>query len=323
MEVKKKCVYGLADASLKWYGRVKSFLLQNKGKISVADPAVFYWHNGTELLGIICVHVHDFLWAGVADFENGIVDNLRMTFKIGKEETERFKYIGLGINQCEDDIIIDQESYINHLKPIDVSPDIKDSPLTDKERDLLQSKIGQLLWISSQTRPDISYSTCQLATRLKSGTVKDLLEVNKVIQQLKSYCLRLRYVKLGKDKDLKIIVFTDGAHGNLVDGGSQGDYFVFLVGENGKCALISWQSRRIRRVVKSSLAAETLSMSDGIDGAIFVNALLSEIYFGNTRSLPIEFITDNQSLVDALKSSKYASKSTKGDQKRMDAMGKY
>ena len=54
---------------------------------------------------------------------------------------------------------------INHLKPIDVPPDRKkDSPLTDKERDLLRSKIGQLLWISSQTRPDISYSTCQLAT---------------------------------------------------------------------------------------------------------------------------------------------------------------
>ena len=115
----------------------------------------------------------------------------------------------------------------------------------------------------------------------------------------------MRYVKLGKDKDLKIIVFTDGAHGNLVDGGSHGGYFVFLVGENGNCALISWQSKRIHRVVKSPLAAETLS--DGIDGAIFVNALLSEIYFGNTRSLPIEFITDNQSLVDALKSSKYVS----------------
>ena len=94
----------------------------------------------------------------------------------------------------------------------------------------MRSKIGQLLWISSQTRPDISYSTCQLATRVKRGTVKDLLEAKKVIQQLKSYCLRLRYVKLGKDKDLKIIVFTDGAHGNLVDGGSQGGYFVFSCG---------------------------------------------------------------------------------------------
>ena len=35
--------------------------------------------------------------------------------------------------------------------------------------------------------------------------------------------------------------------------------------------------------------------------------LLNEIYFGNTRSLPIEFTTDNQSLVDALKSSRYVS----------------
>ena len=50
------------------------------------------------LIGIICVHVDDFLWAGVADFENDIVNNLRLTFKIGKEETERFKYIGLNIN---------------------------------------------------------------------------------------------------------------------------------------------------------------------------------------------------------------------------------
>ena len=67
--------------------------------MSVADPAVFCWHNGTELQGIICVHVDDFLWAGVAEFEYDIVNNLRLIFKISKEETESLKYIGLGINQ--------------------------------------------------------------------------------------------------------------------------------------------------------------------------------------------------------------------------------
>ena len=67
--------------------------------------------------------------AGVADFENNIVNNLRLTFKIGKEETESFKYIGLGINQCQDNVIIDQQSYINQLKAIDVSPDRKKIPL--------------------------------------------------------------------------------------------------------------------------------------------------------------------------------------------------
>ena len=106
---------------------------------------------------------------------------------------------------------------------------------------------------------------------------------------------------------MKIKEFTDGAHDNLVDGGSQGGYFVFFAGENGKCALLSWQSKSIRRSIKSSFAAETLSMSDGVDGASLVNALLSEIYFGNILSLPVEFIIDNQSLVDALKSSRYVS----------------
>ena len=77
------------------------------------------------LLGIICAHVDDFLWVGVADFENEIINNLKLTFKIGKEEFESFKYIGLGINQCKDDIIIDQESYVNLLKPTDVYPDRK------------------------------------------------------------------------------------------------------------------------------------------------------------------------------------------------------
>ena len=58
--------------------------------MSVAYPAVFYWHDGTELLGIISVHVDDFLSTGVADFENNIVNNLRLTFKIGKEENWGF-----------------------------------------------------------------------------------------------------------------------------------------------------------------------------------------------------------------------------------------
>ena len=56
----KKCVSGLAEVV--W--QCEEFSVA-KCKMSVADPAVFYWHNGTVLLGIICVSVDDFLWAGV------------------------------------------------------------------------------------------------------------------------------------------------------------------------------------------------------------------------------------------------------------------
>ncbi len=39
----KKCVYGLADASLYWYNRVKEIVMRSVGTMSQVDPAVFYW----------------------------------------------------------------------------------------------------------------------------------------------------------------------------------------------------------------------------------------------------------------------------------------
>ena len=60
-----KCVYGLSDASLKWYQRVKNFLLSTDGNMSKVDPAVFCWHNGDRCLsGVLACHVDDFLWGG-------------------------------------------------------------------------------------------------------------------------------------------------------------------------------------------------------------------------------------------------------------------
>ena len=41
--------------------------------------------------------------------------------------------------------------------------------------------------------------------------------------------------------------------------------------------LISWQSKRIKRIVRSSLAAETLALSDGVDHAIYLSVLLKEL----------------------------------------------
>ena len=63
--------------------------------------------------------------------------------------------------------------------------------------------------------------------------------------------------------------------------GSQGGYLIFLVDENSKFNLISWQSKRIKRVIRSSLAAETLALSDSVDHAIllvcFIKRVISKI----------------------------------------------
>ena len=105
---------------------------------------------------------------------------------------------------------------------------------------------------------------------------------------------------------MKLVVYVDAAFGNLHDGGSQTAYLIFFVNPNEKFNLISWQSKGIKRVVCSSLAAEALAMSDGIDSALYIAALLNKlIYDKSEQQIPIHYVTDNKSLCDALALNKY------------------
>ena len=52
------------NASLKWYNRRRAFVLTNGGKISEIDPSMFTWHENNSPIGVIIVHVDDFLFAG-------------------------------------------------------------------------------------------------------------------------------------------------------------------------------------------------------------------------------------------------------------------
>ena len=136
-------------------------------KESIADPALFYKYNNGSLEGFLAVHVDDFYWSGTKHFEKTVISRLRSTFNVGKEESEDFTYVRLSVNQDKHGITLDQVSYISSLKKIQVPSDSKEDCLNMKDSDSLRSKLGQLLWISGQTRPDVSFHTSHLATRLK------------------------------------------------------------------------------------------------------------------------------------------------------------
>lgn len=108
---------------------------------------------------------------------------------------------------------------------------------------------------------------------------------------------------MGKDSSLKLVVFSDSSMGNLPDGGTLGGHLIMFMGEDGRFSPICWQ---IRRVVWSTLAGETLALGDGIDSAVFLATMYSEITTGDCTSnnLPIVCVTDNHSLLDAVKSTK-------------------
>lgn len=308
----KKCVYGLSDASLHWYKRVKAVMTECGGLVSKVDPSVFYWRdkNGA-VIGILACHVDDFIWGGAPEFENTI-DHIRKTFKVGKENEDQFEFCGINLMCSGGNIYLSQDKYAENLNNIKMDPNRaaeKDSDLTEGEKSLLRSKVGQLLWLAHQGRPDLLFDVTVLATNVKHGKVKHMQMANKIMTKAKGSGLSLKFQQLGPSECLQFVVFSDASLGNLADGGSQGGYLVLLVGESGRFSPIWWNSRKIRRVVRSTLAAETLSLSEGVDMAIFIATLFSELMCGGTNKLnvPLVCVTDCKSLFEAVKSQKFVS----------------
>lgn len=305
-----KCVYGLTDASLHWYTKVKNVLIELGAKNSKMDPAVFFWSEDGSLHGILACHVDDFLWAGDTTFQKNIMPKIREIFEVGREETSSFSYTGLEIRYCGDHIELNQEKYGRSLEMIDISKSRsmqKEMLLEEDEKAQLRSKIGQILWMGRQSRPDIMFDACMLASAYNKATVKDILDINKVIGRLKQGKLTMKFQKLCEP--LQLTVFADASFGNLPDGGTQGGYIILLTDATGKFSPVCWVSKKIRRIVRSTLAGEVLAMSDAIDSGIFLANMFSELLQGEARpsEFPLVCVTDNKSLFDAVKSNKSVS----------------
>ena len=90
---------------------------------------------------------------------------------------------------------------------------------------------------------------------------------NKVITYLKQDPAQIILKQLGKDKNLKFVVYANTSYGNLPDEAGQVT-LVFLTGENKKYLILTWQSKRIKLVVRNSLGGETVTLSDAIDDGL-------------------------------------------------------
>ena len=65
--------------------RVKTYLLSIKLVMLKADPALFYYHDNNNLIGMIAIHVDDFLWSRTNEFETNVtISKLQNMFMVGK-----------------------------------------------------------------------------------------------------------------------------------------------------------------------------------------------------------------------------------------------
>ncbi|XP_018008572.1 uncharacterized protein LOC108666247 [Hyalella azteca] len=272
------------------------------------NSALFFYFKKGVLSGIICIHVDDFCWDGEDFFRDTVINSLKDKFLIGTTSHGSFKYIGVHLERdSAGGIGLSQDDYVRSLEEVKLEEKHKRSRsdvLSEMEKRDYRALVGQLNWIATQTRPDISFDVCELSSVFDKARVDDLIRANKVVKKVQSRSVVVQYPKLRDQNQLTIECYSDASFGNLKDGGSQGGHVIFIVDSDGKRCPVTWQYKRLRRVVKSTLAAETLALLDSAEAGVYIATLLAECLNLSVGDFVVKCFVDNRSLVDAVHSTK-------------------
>ena len=299
-----KCLYGLKDASRAWYNKVESKLEKAGFEKSYHDAGLFFLKRNGKLLGIVGIHVDDFISTGTLEFSRDIIPKVLSVFQVGKSENESFLYTGFKIKKNKNNITLDQQDYISRIEMPILDATIlleKEDDLTPKELTIYRMMVGCTNWVARITRPDLNYDMVSLSTKFKGGKVEDLKTAKKVLANIVQNEATITLSSVGDLRKAELWLYTDASFGNLNNGvDSTGSYILLLINpKNGKCAPLDWKANKIKRVVNSTLAAEALSLYAGLDAAIAMKNQLRMI-LGKDYIFPLRAIVDNKSTVDTV-----------------------
>ena len=176
--------------------------------------------------------------------------------------------------------------------------------------------LGGLQWLVTQSRPDCAVDVNLIQSEITRATVATLLTANKILRKLRAHGTTKLFIRK-IEGEVQAIAWSDASWANRHDACSTGGYIIGLTsdklmkGEKTHVSVISWGTNELRRVAKSSLAAEVQAMSNAEDELHLVRAAWAE-FNGmvlnldapdeTIRSVPGVVVIDAKSIYDTLTS---------------------
>ena len=265
-------------------------------KQCVLDNCLFVKNEGDETY-FISLYVDDILVAG---------SNPERISEIKQEFTSRYEmkdlgelnyYLGMKITKTDEYIQLDQHRYTldilakydylltgqeNKRYSTPMERDLKlrkfeaDS-MSDREIDYVerfpyQNIVGALLYLSINTRPDISYPVGVLARFSKRPTVRACKAVLRVLIYLRGTAeVGIRFT----GDDLRVYGYSDADWaGDLDSRRSTTGYVIYAAG-----GPIAWQSKLQSTIAVSTMEAEYMAAFGAIQELIWTKGVLSEMGF--------------------------------------------
>ena len=172
-------------------------------------------------------------------------------------------------------ITVDQHEYVRNLDTVHIPRERKqrlNSPLVSREITQLRQLTGKLAWPTRETCPQLAFLVSELQQSVSGATVSTLMQANLVAKRARRL-EKERFTSRFGELDLSracVVTFSDASFANMPRGGSQGGAVSFLSEEgvgmkDVPATIIEWKSHRIKRVVKSTLAAEAAALAEAQD----------------------------------------------------------
>ena len=157
-----------------------------------------------------------------------------------------------------------------------------DGALTDSEKKVISSVVGQLNWAARQGRYDLSYVASLIQQLAGQGRRDALRWVNLGVKRAWEG-LNFRVRNFGCElEELVVVSASDAAYGAMPGGHSQGGNLVMLAHPHilrgvAPVCILEGNSTKIHRVVRCSMSAEISSLTTAYEHGDFVRAALAEL----------------------------------------------
>ena len=301
----KKPLYGLNDASRRFWLRVKEVFKEENMQTLPGDEAFYFENVDGVLNGMIISHVDDFQIAGTDVFIEKIMKKLESNLTISKVERNEYRFTGIDVKRVYDGVELSMADYAGSMQEItELRRAKKDELLTKSELKLYRKFVGKLNWLAENTRPDLAIWALNLSKTGSKATIGDLKKLNRVIKKVSDRQSKVKFTHIGNKQDLVLHAIGDASFKS--DGPSVGGQLIMLGNKTtSKVSPLFWKSRQIKHVCHSAKEAETRNVMKLVDTAVYLGEQLSALLFGNVAcTIPLHIYTDSKPLLDSIASTK-------------------
>ena len=270
--------YGRIDAPFLWFQTLKGTLEELGFVQSPFDACTFLLitpdsQGHPRVHGVLGIHVDDGLGGGDSYFSM-VIQKLREKYSFGSYDEGEFTFTGIHFRQWDDGSIeYDQQEYLERIQPAHIPKHRRSEPeahLSEAEVHELRRLNGSIQYAAVHTRPDLSAKVGMLQSIIPKAQIRHLIEANRLLHEAKANPVSLMIVPIQEDH-VTFCTFSDASFATSKDSNSYGGTLVvatdwrMLANEKAVIVPMAWSSRKIARVVRSTLSAEVVSLCNSVD----------------------------------------------------------